>query len=80
MNRSAFRGRIRNPAIFIFVSLLGRVQLLKKRKAKVCALHFLPLRVFILEGFHRSEIVVNVVLTFYVHGKHVRSCRDGQLT
>ena len=21
-----------------------------------------------------------VVLLFYVHGKHIRSCRDGQLT
>ena len=26
-----------------------------------------------------GEIVV-VVLLFYVHGKHLRSCRDGQLT
>ena len=26
-----------------------------------------------------SRIVV-VVLLFYVHGKHLRSCRDGQLT
>ena len=26
-----------------------------------------------------SKIVV-VVLLFYVHGKHLRSCRDGQLT
>ena len=25
-------------------------------------------------------IVVVVVLLFYVHGKHLRSCRDGQLT
>ena len=24
--------------------------------------------------------VVFVVLLFYVHGKHLRSCRDGQLT
>ena len=24
--------------------------------------------------------VVHVVLLFYVHGKHLRSCRDGQLT
>ena len=24
--------------------------------------------------------VVVVVLFFYVHGKHLRSCRDGQLT
>ena len=27
-----------------------------------------------------SEVVVVVVLLFYVHGKHLRSCRDGQLT
>ena len=25
-------------------------------------------------------VVVVVVLLFYVHGKHLRSCRDGQLT
>ena len=27
-----------------------------------------------------SKVVVVVVLLFYVHGKHLRSCRDGQLT
>ena len=27
-----------------------------------------------------SSVVVVVVLLFYVHGKHLRSCRDGQLT
>ena len=26
------------------------------------------------------EFVVVVALLFYVHGKHLRSCRDGQLT
>ena len=25
-------------------------------------------------------VVLLVVLLFYVHGKHLRSCRDGQLT
>ena len=25
-------------------------------------------------------VIVVVVLLFYVHGKHLRSCRDGQLT
>ena len=30
-------------------------------------------------GFNGSLIVV-VVLLFYVNGKHLRSCRDGQLT
>ena len=28
----------------------------------------------------RSDIVVVVASLFYVHGKHLRSCRDGQLT
>ena len=27
-----------------------------------------------------TVVVVVVVLLFYVHGKHLRSCRDGQLT
>ena len=27
-----------------------------------------------------ARFVVVVVLLFYVHGKHLRSCRDGQLT
>ena len=26
------------------------------------------------------EQIVVVALLFYVHGKHLRSCRDGQLT
>ena len=28
----------------------------------------------------RALVVVVVALLFYVHGKHLRSCRDGQLT
>ena len=31
-------------------------------------------------AFHKGITVVFVVLLFYVHGKHLRSCRDGQLT
>ena len=27
-----------------------------------------------------GRVIVVVVLLFYVHGKHLRSCRDGQLT
>ena len=30
--------------------------------------------------FIHDPLVVVVVLLFYVHGKHLRSCRDGQLT
>ena len=29
---------------------------------------------------NNGSIVGVVVLLFYVHGKHIRSCRDGQLT
>ena len=31
-------------------------------------------------SFNVVVVVVIVVLLFYVHGKHLRSCRDGQLT
>ena len=31
-------------------------------------------------AFHVEKVVVVVALLFYVHGKHLRSCRDGQLT
>ena len=31
-------------------------------------------------GESSNGFVVVVVLLFYVHGKHLRSCRDGQLT
>ena len=32
------------------------------------------------KAFSLDNVVVVVVLLFYVHGKHLRSCRDGQLT
>ena len=32
------------------------------------------------ESVHFRFFVVVVALLFYVHGKHLRSCRDGQLT
>ena len=31
-------------------------------------------------GGQMRVVVVVVALLFYVHGKHLRSCRDGQLT
>ena len=40
-------------------------------------------RVFAVSSFRLylfSFVVVVVVLLFYVHSKHLRSCRDGQLT
>ena len=38
-----------------------------------------------VDAFHKhimteSLFYISVVLLFYVHGKHLRSCRDGQLT
>ena len=37
------------------------------------------LSLFLLSHTLTLKVVV-VVLLFYVHGKHLRSCRDGQLT
>ena len=34
----------------------------------------------VVNSLHNNNIVVFVALLFYVHGKHLRSCRDGQLT
>ena len=31
-------------------------------------------------NIYQSPWITYVVLLFYVHGKHLRSCRDGQLT
>ena len=33
-----------------------------------------------LSNMGMAAIFVVVALLFYVHGKHLRSCRDGQLT
>ena len=30
--------------------------------------------------YREALLIVVVYLLFYVHGKHLRSCRDGQLT
>ena len=43
------------------------------------------LRIIMIKSSHilnlkESIFVVVVDLLFYVHGKHLRSCRDGQLT
>ena len=35
---------------------------------------------FMLAGEYLYGKLVVVVLLFYVHGKHLRSCRDGHLT
>ena len=48
------------------------------RISKILKLH---VKVFLCHGQGTVVVVVVVVaLLFYVHGKHLRSCRDGQLT
>ena len=42
------------------------------------SLIYLPVRLGILRVVFNSVVVVD--LLFYLHGKHLRSCRDGQLT
>ena len=44
-----------------------------RRRTDVCFATLSPI-------FEDEMVVVVVVLLFYVHGKHLRSCRDGQLT
>ena len=36
--------------------------------------------IFFLIVYDAKRVMLYVVLLFYVHGKHLRSCRDGQLT
>ena len=36
--------------------------------------------IFFFFTFGHKVVVVVVALLFYVHSKHLRSCRDGQLT
>ena len=33
----------------------------------------------VLHDYYACDLSVVVTLLFYVHGKHLRSCRDGQL-
>ena len=34
----------------------------------------------LIQSSRKVVVAVVVVLLFYVHGEHLRSCRDGQLT
>ena len=47
----------------------------KKSQGSLRRLSFFKILLVIIPIF-----IVVVVLLFYVHGKHLRSCRDGQLT
>ena len=57
--------------MFISVALSGTVTGRKLRDA--------PGKRFLSTSMGVDYVVV-VALLFYVHGKHLRSCRDGQLT
>ena len=67
------------------------INIIKKRTAHKCgngilamasgyAMNISPGPIYKRKKSKSSDIVVVVVLLFYVHGKHLRSCRDGQLT
>ena len=43
-----------------------------------CVLMWHAVGIFLVSD--SGYVVVVIVLLFYVHGKHLRSCRDGQLT
>ena len=45
-------------------------------RMKLWAEHEMPMHKLCVD----CVVVVVVALLFYVHGKHLRSCRDGQLT
>ena len=76
MNGYTFKGS--NSVIFIIASHICLGHLIK---GGICSLRskFIPLRVDLILRIRPQGIVVVVVLLFYVHGKHLRSCRDGQL-
>ena len=49
-------------------------------KPKVILLLAVSRRLFCFDSLVILDEVLLVVLRFYVHGKYLRSCRDGQLT
>ena len=42
--------------------------------------HYNEAVIYLNFGTPKNNVVVVVALLFYVHGKHLRSCRDSQLT
>ena len=49
-------------------------------KKLIFHLYLIPIPLYVSNNEMTNTLVVVVVLLFYVHGKHLRSCRDGQLT
>ena len=61
--------------MFVSLAYFQKYERFVDKSAKVLMAESVPLtsdRMFV--------VVVVVGLLFYVHGKHLRSCRDGQLT
>ena len=56
---------------------LGRLRPPKRLTSTLCTYFRQKLTTALLES---AVVAVVVALLFYVHGKHLRSCRDGQLT
>ena len=59
----------------VSVALCEIVRTHHKKKSKSCQ----SFQLVIYKNLDEPVVVV-VALLFYVHGKHLRSCRDGQLT
>ena len=57
-------------------------KLLKANMEKVKLMHAIVISIILyaLESYRDKIVVVVVLLLKYVHGTHLRSCRDGQLT
>ena len=67
-----------NPALSL---LMKRLVIGQRQKAPYfAAFHWPPHGSLVAIGQHFVVVVVVVALLFYAHGKHLRSCRDGQLT
>ena len=73
LNSYTFSGSY--TVIFILASLLNEPGIERNEFALRNKNTFLPFK-----SSNEFCLVVVVVLLFYVHGKHLRSCRDGQLT
>ena len=64
-----------NGILTFSASILRKFCLMTKKR-----LWLLKITVVSIYGHLCLYVVVVVALLFYVHGKHLRSCRDGQLT
>ena len=80
LRRKFMECSINNPALSLLMKhlVIGQCQ----KAPNFSAFHWSPHGSLVSIGQHfvTTRVVVVVVLLFYVHGKHLRSCGDGQLT